>query len=296
MRYAALFTLALAALLTACSEGASRPVFADAGIPWQELPDFGAWPDTGAGPQLDGLAPDGLAPADAGTGAPQEQSPPGTASCKPGLSSEGSRWVKQNGGAQSIYDRPNTAGAGAVIQGSVPEGGKMDFFPGASKDGWACVLHGGTYGFVDASALTTSPPAGGFPCKPGLAQDGSRWGKLGVGALNLRDEPHVGGAILLSIPEGVGYPVAYYPDGDDAGWACVGFAGKVGYASATYLATAPPSGADPGGGYDSGTGKCVSDVNVGCWWLTKPCDWRTTKADCLAAHWWSGDQCCTWMN
>jgi hypothetical protein len=248
------------------------------------------------------------------TDGPIEQSPPGQKECKAGLNSEGSRWVKKKGGSQSIRATPSATGA---VVGTVKEGEKMAFFPSASKNGWACILHQSTYGFVDAMALTTTPPAGSFSCKPGhnLKQDGFRWVKKGTGALNLRSEPSASGGtatVITTIPESPDAKATYYPEGDDPGWACLAFANKVGFASAKYLASSPPKypstggggcgsgggGYDPSSGNDpssySGSGKCVTNVNVGCWWFTKPCEWRTTKGDCLSPHWKSGEQCCIW--
>jgi hypothetical protein len=236
------------------------------------------------------LLPDAGAPSGVDAQPPIEQTPPvpGT-SCSGNLTAEGTRWVKKGAGSQGIYSAPKTASASPSTVGTVPEGGAMKYFPTASQPGWACVLYGGAAGYIDASNLTTVPPAG-LACKPGLKLSGCRWVKAGTGALNLRSVPSAdaGNATVIAvIPEGASYKAAYYPDGDEPGWACLEYAGKTGYASAKYLAIAPPaSSGSPGPGTtDPGSAFCTANPEVTwCGPLTKPCGWRSTKAECESVH------------
>jgi hypothetical protein len=312
--------LLFAILVPACSISDPPPSrSADSGwstfdIWLPQLVDAGApLSDAGAPASSDAGVPSSLeAGADAPTLPPIEQSPPvPNASCTGNLTAEGTRWIKKGAGPQGIFSGPKTAGSSPSTIGTVPEGGAMKYFPTASKPGWACVLHGGAAGYVDASNLTTVAPSGSG-CKPGLTLKGYRWVKAGVGALNLRNVPaaDAGTATVIEvIPEGASAKAAYYPEGDEPGWACLQYAGKTGYASAKYLAAAPPAssgGSSPGssGGSSPGTSEPFCTANPEVTWcgpLTKPCGWRATKGECESVHWFTGlfNQdalpCCSWV-
>lgn len=290
-----LFALALLlSTLAACPGGDIAPTRSETDA-WT-LPDLWQPPSaTDAGPQAD------IAPP------PIEQSPPDGTPCTGLLTSEGTRWVKEGAGPQSIYDAPMIGGANPKDKGSVPEGGAMKFFPAASKPGWACVLYGGTYGYIDANNLATVPPSGMQGCKASLPDPSSRWVKAGTGSLNLRSEPAASGGaktVLTAIPEGT--EARYRPTGDEPGWACLTYGGHTGYASAKYLSTTPNAGSSGGSGSgSSATSGGVCKKNLVASWcgpLTKPCSWRTTKSTCEAVHWFTGifkqdaTPCCMWSS
>lgn len=80
--------------------------------------------------------------------------------CKPGLTSDGHRWVKAGTGSLNLRSEPTSDGGSATVLTTIPEGasGKATYYPSGDEPGWACVAYGGKTGYAAAKYLSASPP------------------------------------------------------------------------------------------------------------------------------------------